>query len=372
MLKPFLVLDRFLSLKRRLAERPGNPSGVLLFSCGGLGDMVLFALVLPRFASLARDGEPVTVLISQAARKMTFLFPPAVDVIAVDFRRLRKSLPYRWKTAQALFEANYRLVVSCDFLRHPDLDEALVAACGAAETIAMEPRSWAKYARRLNRNRNLYTRLWDSGAIHRDKVVRWAGFAGWLTGHDEPPPRLSLPMGNMEQPIPPATPTVVMQPFSALKEKQSPAALFERIIDALPDGYRVVITGGPGDLEGNPDFKGLLDKPNVDFDPSHFEAVVPLLRSAKLVVSVDTALMHLAVAVGAPTLCLASAAYVGEIVPYDPSITPGNVHFMYHSMPCEGCLADCRLPREDGMFPCVARLDGTGIVRKVEELISDN
>jgi ADP-heptose:LPS heptosyltransferase len=132
----------------------------------------------------------------------------------------------------------------------------------------------------------------------------------------------------------------------------------------------VAITGAPGDLEANPEFKMLLDLPDVGFDDSTFAELVPLLRAATLVISVDTALMHLAVAVGAPTLCLASAAFVGEIVPYDPAIAPENIRFLYHSMPCEGCLGDCILPPEDGMFPCVARLDADQIIAEVNEIMS--
>ena len=130
------------------------------------------------------------------------------------------------------------------------------------------------------------------------------------------------------------------------------------------------MTGTKDDLDSNPDFKQLLEMPGVGFDDSTFADLVPLLRSADLVVSVDTALMHLAVAVGAPTLCLASAAFVGEIVPYDPAIRPGNAHFQYYSIPCEGCLGDCILPPEDGMFPCVARLDEDSIIAEVREMMS--
>ena len=99
---------------------------------------------------------------------------------------------------------------------------------------------------------------------------------------------------------------------------------------------------------------------------------MPLLRAARLVVSVDTALMHLAVAVGAPTIGLASAAFVGEIVPYDPAIQPDNVRFIYHSMPCEGCLGDCVLPAENGMFPCVARLEEDQILAAARSMMSDS
>ena len=371
MLKSYRFLDRVHGLKRRLTGRPGEGSGVLLLSSGGLGDLVLFALVLPRLAALARYGETVTVLIRRDARKMAFLFPKGVAVKAVDFARLRATPAYRWGVLDDLYRSNFRLVVSCDFLRHPDLDEALVAACAAAETVAMEPRSWPKYEPRLKRNRALYARLWDSGAVHQDKVVRWARFTDWLTGGEAPPPLVRLAPEVLEPAAALAQPTVVIQPFSALKRKQSPAALYQRIIDALPEGFRVVVTGAPGDMDRNSEYKALIERAGVTFDPSTFEDLVPLLRAARLVVSVDTALMHLAVAVGAPTLCLASAAYVGEIVPYAAAITPTNVHFAYQTMPCEGCLADCHLPAEEGMFPCVARLNGDAVLEKVRELIAD-
>jgi ADP-heptose:LPS heptosyltransferase len=128
---------------------------------------------------------------------------------------------------------------------------------------------------------------------------------------------------------------------------------------------RVRITGAPGDMERNPSFAQLLDPPRVTFDASTFEALVPVLRAARLVVSVDTALLHLAVAVGAPTLGLASAAFVGEIVPYAPEIAPDNAEILYHSMPCEGCLGTCILPAEHGMYPCVARLDWSQVTGRV-------
>jgi ADP-heptose:LPS heptosyltransferase len=130
------------------------------------------------------------------------------------------------------------------------------------------------------------------------------------------------------------------------------------------------MTGAERDLEVNGDYRPLLEMPGVEFDSSGFADLVALLRAATLVISVDTALMHLAVAVGAPTLGLASAAYVGEIVPYDPAIAPDNARFVYHSMPCEGCLGACIHPAEDGMFPCVARLDEGQIISEVREMMS--
>lgn len=370
MFKIHRILDWWLNRNRRQGQRPGAARGVLLISSGGLGDTVLFAHVVDRFLGLAEKGEPVTVLLRSDAMKMAFLMPPGVSTLGVDFGRLRQDLGYRRAITGDLFRAHYRLVVHTDYLRHPDLDEALAIAAQAPETVAMEPRPWRKYDAQLRRNRDFYSRLYDSGDPLQDKVLRWAKFADWLTGAEGPPPVARLPEQRLQPPADTRRPLVVFQPFSAVKGKQSPPALYRRLLGELPAGTRVVMAGTRADLEANAGFKSLLELPGVEFDDSAFADLVPLLRAATLVISVDTALMHLAVAVGAPTLCLASAAFVGEIVPYDPSLAPDNAHFVYHSMPCEGCLGDCILPPEDGMFPCVARLDDNQVMALAREILT--
>ena len=77
-------------------------------------------------------------------------------------------------------------------MRHPDMDEALLAAALAPEAVAMEPRPWRKYDARLGRNRRLYGRLFDSGDPLQDKVVRWSRFADWLSGAEESPPPVAI------------------------------------------------------------------------------------------------------------------------------------------------------------------------------------
>jgi len=370
-IKAHHILDWWWNRRRARTVRPGQASGVLLISSGGLGDTVLFAHVAGRFQALAKGGEEVTVLLRADAIKMAFVLPAGVTAKGVDFKKLRRDMGYRRDVTDDLFNANYRLVVHTDYLRHPDLDEALVAAAHGGEAVAMEPRPWRKYDSWLRQNRRLYGRLFDSGPANLNKVLRWASFADWLSGGKAPTPKAVFPASALP---PPALggPDVIIQPFSAVKRKQPSPALYRRIIEGLPPGTRVAITGTQGDLDSNGDFQSLLDLPGVEFNTATFEDLLGPLRAVKLVISVDTALMHLAVAAGAPTLCLASAAYVGEIVPYPPAMTPDNARFVYHSMDCEGCLGDCIHPPEDGMFPCVAGLDEAEVMRQVNELIGDN
>lgn len=363
-----LVADVLRSFRPRPA-RDGAASGVLLLSSGGLGDTVLFALVLDRFATLARPGEEVAVLLRTDGARMAFLFPPEIRVIRVDYGRLGKDPAYRAQVMDDLYRAHYRLVVSTDFKRHPDLDEALAFACEAPESAAMRARPWAKYRRRLNANAARWGRLVESGPALLDKVVRWSRFASELTGGDRPPPKVALPPERMPAPVALPGPTVIVQPFSAVKEKQSPPALYARIAAALPQGWRMLVAGHPSDLDRNPDYRPLLDLPNVSFEPAPFAELAGIMRGARLVVSVDTACMHLAAALGVPTLCLASAGFVGEIVPYADEIMPGNLKVLYRPMDCQGCLGDCRVPLVNSMFPCVAALDSDAILAEIARMV---
>ncbi len=340
-----------------------------MISAGGLGDTALFSLILPRLVPLA-NGEPVTLVLRNDAAGMGFLFEGLANIVAVDFDRYSKDRRHRRETDDRLFQANYRLALTSDFLRHPKRDEAMLKAAAATETLAMKARSWQKYDRALAENETIFARVFDSGPDHLDKVVRWSNYANWLTGQDDPPPLIVLPPDRLPPAEALARETILLAPFSAVRQKQSPASLYEDLIDLVGSERDIVLTGAPGDLDKNPDFKSLLDRPNVRFDGRRFNEMLPLLRAAKLLVSVDTATMHLGVMAGTPTLCLASAAYVGEIVPYAPEITPPNAHFVHTPMDCEGCLGTCTLPAEDGRFPCVARLDRTAILAKAEKLLS--
>jgi hypothetical protein len=361
------LLDGLLAWQRRLTRRPSPARGLLLVAAGGLGDAVLLAHVWPRFRALAVPGEPVVLILRQDAAKMGFLFGGDV-VRAVDFHRLRRDFLYRRNTFKEIYGLNVRLALSADYFRHPWLDEALLAAAEAPETAAMIARPWPKHQDALDRNRRRFSRTFDSGPRVRDKILRWTDYANWLAGRNDPPPTARLPDAMLPPKADAPRPLVLLQPFSAVTRKQVPPELWRAVIEALPREAEIRITGASGDFAAHPEYRDLLDPPRVRFDDSTFAQLMPSLRAARLVVSVDTALLHLAIALGAPTLGLASAAYVGEIVPYDPAVIPANVRFLYASMPCEGCLGDCPYPPERGMYPCVARLRPEAVAREAAAL----
>ena len=368
-MKLYRIQDKYLAFCHSRKTREKAPEGILLISSGGIGDTVLFSYVVEKFSALAIQNEKITLLCNQGSKKVSFLFPTNIMILNIDFQRLRCDLAYRKSIMNNLFEANFRLVIHTDHLRHPDMDEALARACQAEQAIAMMPRHWGKYSSKLRANLGIYDRLFDSGITKKDKIRRWLDFAAWLNHEEIVPETLKLPETRLPSPTQEPAPLVVIHPYSAVRQKQFPPSLYQSIIKCIPEHYNIVISGTISDRSHNSEFEILGELPNVRFEGTNFYNLARRLRAANLVVSVDTACMHLAVAVGAPTLCLASAAYVGEIVPYDSALTPPNVQFVYKNMDCEGCLGNCHFPPENGMYPCVAQLFETTVLSRVREML---
>ena len=351
-MKPHRLLDPVHWLLDRSRPRADAPSGLLIVSAGGLGDTVLFSQMVERFAHLAEPGEPVTVLLRSDAMAMGFLFPPHMRLEAVDYRLMRQPA-YRRAIFHTLWRAHYRMVIHTDYLRHPDLDEALVMATDAPVKVAMVARHSPKHGPRLQKLGRHYTKLYETPTGSCDKVLRWTAFANSLNNRNDAPPVLHRDVEAAKL----ARPTAILQPFSAVALKQSPVALWQRIIAALPADWDVLVAGHPQDLVANPDYETLLDGKRVRFEAAKFRELAGILAASRMVISVDTACVHLAALVGASTLCLASAAFVGEIMPYDHSIRPANMTVLHAVCAHQGCLGSCSYAPSQGMYPCVADLE---------------
>jgi len=363
MLKFLEIADAFISLQCIWRERSKTPRGMLLLSCGGLGDTILFSHVVERFTQLTIPGESISLLLRHDGAKTSFLIPKSINIFTVDFKRLGESLIYRKKIMNDLYNANYRVVISTDYFRHPNLDEALIKACKAPTTIGMTSRTWAKYQSSLDRNSKYFNILFDSGPPIRDKILRWVDFSNFLTQNVRKPPLAEIQNYHLRTKSIKKSGEIIIHPFSAETAKQSPFSLYKRLVQKLPSEAKVVITGTVDDLRKNTEYNDLLEFHNVEFDSSQFVDIQNRVGSARLVVSVDTAMAHLSIALGTPTLCLASAAYVGEIIPYAAETTPKNAYFYFIPMSCQSCLGSCIFPLEKGMFPCVARLDPDRVIQ---------
>jgi len=357
--------------KRRRTTRPGTASGMLLISSGGLGDTILFSVMVPIFAKLSRAGERIDIVVQNGAEAVQFLYPDDVNLIGLDYRRFIRDTVYRYRFCERLFAAHYRVAVSTDHLRLPTVDDTLIGAADADQAFALTPRSWDKHNAALRRNRRDYTDWIEPSEGMAHRLVRWWELADGLIDGEAP----LLPTVQFDGIKLPAAesheqPYIVLHPFSSERARQHAPATWFRLVDGLAKRYRTVVSAGPGDIDRNPAFRELLAVSGVSLDERGLQDKCALMRGAALVISVDTSVMHLAAGAGARTICLASAAHVVDSIPYDPRIVPDNVTFLYHDMDCRGCLGACIHSLEDGRFPCVQRLNADRVIDAVQAALN--
>lgn len=355
------LLDPVLRFLLRYKSRRKRAEGVLLVSSRGPAEMVFLSAVLSRFMRLGGLDESVTLLCRPDAAGMSFLFPRLLKIRRIEFRRLDE-LDYRWQSFMDLHAQHYRIIVSLDYVREHDQDEALIMAADPAETAGMVPPPYKRnYHQRLDESEQVFDILFDSGPLRQDKILRWSKFADEILDDRQQPALALLP--DSQLPSAESLPdTIVFFPFSGVKQRQIPVEFWRRMAEAVPPHWKILVAGHRNDFDRNPEYMVLMSQPNVTMETSGFDRLASLLMGARLAVGVDTAGLHLAVLLGTSTVCLASAAYAGAGVPYDERVAPDNVQFIYVPMECQGCLGRCKYPLEDGMYKCVAALDTKAVL----------
>ncbi len=363
------LLDPILRLVLRYRKRRRRAEGVLLVSSRGPAEMVFLSAVLSRFMRLAALDENVTLLCRPDAAGMSFLFPRFLKLRRIEFRRLDE-IEYRWKSFAELHAQHYRLIVSLDYVREHDKDEALIITADPAETAGMVPPPYKRnFAKRLVESEKVFDILFDSGPIRQDKILRWSKFADEVLDDRQPPQLALLPDSQLPQ-AEKLPDTVVFFPFSGVTQRMLPAEMWRLMAEAIPPHWQILVAGHRNDFDRHPEYMTLMSRPNVVMETSGFERLASILMGSRLAIGVDTAGMHLAVLLGIPTMCLASAAYVGAGVPYDDRVIPANVQFVYTPMECQGCLGRCKFPLVDGMYQCVADIDTDQVLGHVRDSVA--
>ena len=365
------LVDHFEMWRLRSFFSGEKRGGVLLVSSGGIGDTMLFRLIIERFKSLLNENEKMHLVIRNECRHTIFLYPKNIEIHTIDYSRFQKKLSYRRDVCRYINSLNLRVAVSTDHLRHPLIDDVIIRASHAPKKLAFYPRKWPKYDSLLVRNTKQYNPLVRVSKKMEHRLIRWWHLANNISGERKPVPRVTLPKAVLPPPAHLERDLFVIHPFSAIKERQYSVEIFQSIIEIFPEDCDIAVSCVAEDLDDNPEFKILFTDNRVYADTSSLEKKASCLQSARLVVSIDTSIMHLATLCGAPTICLASSAHVVDSIPYDDRMMPDNVCFLYHDMNCRMCLGQCSLPLEDDRYACISRMDKKEILEKIIISLND-
>lgn len=219
--------------------------------------------------------------------------------------------------------------------------------------------------------RVLMHRLIDKGGEIRDIASEYRYLAQRVTGEAAPPPRLPVGIAKsgsvaaMLKNQGATEPFIALCPFTTRPQKHWMEDYWPRLAQLLvrAGAGPCAVLGGPGDRDAAT--RLVSDMPAGTLNLVGKTAVPELaatIKSARLVIGVDTGLTHIGVATQRPTLAL-----FGSTCPYLQGAESPLI-VMYDDLPCAPCK---RRPSCGGAFTCMRQLTPERVAAAALRLLGD-
>jgi len=285
-----IPLLRVAGALRRRRARPPAPRSIGIVKGYAIGDTVMLSAIV---ADLRRSFPEARVSFFAGRDNVgaARLIDGLDEVVAFDISR-------PWTAVREL--RRRRLDVVLDFGAWPRIEAAVTALAGAGYTVGF---------RTAGQHRHY---CFDAAVEHSDQVHELENYRGLLRALGvEPRAQPAIPCPARGAGVP-DSPYVVLHLWPGGYQswiKEWPAERWVALARTLAGrSYGIVLTGGPGDRERAQAFADACASQGTPAVSTAGELgladVVSLLCASECVVSVNTGIMHLAAAAGAPTVGL--------------------------------------------------------------------
>ena len=160
-----------------------------------------------------------------------------------------------------------------------------------------------------------------------------------------------------------------VNPRDRVPEKRWPADRFAALADRINEqtGRPVWLFGSPGEAELVREVAGRMNRPAVDFSGStSLRSLAGLIRRVALLVTVDSAPMHMALALGVPLVGLFGPTRAAALLPLDQ---PG-VRVIEARQDCSPCYNNEPFPGCTRSTPCMEQIDLEAVYNCCMEILS--
>ena len=360
-----------------------RPDRILLVRLDNIGDFVLWLRSAQEIAhSLHNSGKFVTLVASSPWANWTQELGLFDQVISLDRSRFAYRPLFRLRFQIALRRLGFSVVVVPGYSHDWAQGDAIARVCGAPERIASE--GDPAYGTLLERHvsRSWFTKLLPASRDALMELDRNAEFTAHLLGHlpltsgsDLTAYYSAEGMHGTAQAAGARAPFYVLVPGASEGMKRWPVEHFREIVRRLHER-----TGWQGILCGSADEHALAElvsqgqrAPLLNLTGrTTLPQLTALLAGASVLIANDTAAVHIAAAVGTPTVCVLGGGHVGRFLPYPPHSTPFPVvpEVVIFPMACFGCHWSCIFPLgPDEPAPCVCQVTVEAVWERVTSLL---
>ncbi len=355
-----------------------NNDAILLIRLDLIGDFILWLDSAKTYRKLYPNRK-ITLAVNSACKELAEALPHWDEVISINVHRLRIDYIYRLGVLVNLQQRNFAIAIQPTFSREFVGDLALRAS-GAIERIGYEGDvNNIPIATKANTD-NWYTKLITNNPRNKMELNINAHFVRELGSHDflsdipVIPQKITLaPKLQFDRPY------IVVAPGASWPSKMWPVEHFADLIKRLVSRFdsRIVLCGGQSDQEVCAELKRLVNPITISDITCRttLPELLEVIRNAKIVVTNDSAPVHLAAAVGTPSVCILGGGHFGRFLPYateNQSSSPAPAIVTYE-MDCFNCRWLCKFDIANGQAtPCIANISVLNVYQACCNLLSQD
>lgn len=348
------------SVVQRLFYGPPHGAGttnvsrenVLVLRTDGLGDLILAIPILKHIKKAY--GESRIYLLTRTEWRDLFQRCPYVDdIIPLNVRSYRINIFYRFRFLRLLREKNFGVAIHPAYSREPLSDEIL--CCSRAEQkIGFDGDLTNIGLREKTMNDSYYSRLIRNASFTCSEIERNRHFTEqllgesidsrdfqselWITDTDRAVAQRLLRENQLD---PQADSIVAIFPGASWTGREWDPSSYAEVADRIVAQYRakIVICGAKSDLVAATSVASKMKARSINLaGRTNLCELAAVLKSCSLFIGNETGPLHMAVAVGMPTLCIMGGGHFGRFYPYGD---PSRHRMVYKQMDCYGCNWRC-------------------------------
>jgi ADP-heptose:LPS heptosyltransferase len=324
---------------------------VAIFNMHGGGDLLLSLPCLKRLREeFPADRYALTLFCGPLAMELAALYAPVDHLVAVDRRRLVRSVRYRISMVKMIARGNFAVALQPTFNRMLAVEDALMHATGAEKIFgsAGSPMFSGRMA-------NWLADRWYSGLVQPSPgtMHEFDRYAEFLTGLGWRPPEarmsaLTVPPGPSPMDL---TDFILIIPDASSPLKSWPMGNFEQLAHDLAERTKtpIVFAGAADARRPRDEFIRWREGDFVDLTGrTGIEDFLRLIAAARLIVTNDSGGLHLGVALGRPVVAVAGGGLPQRYHPYPADAGAIQLRVVENRLPCYGCNWRCIYPVASG------------------------
>ena len=384
LLKPFLIFIKSLlfylfdSLALLKAPSPqlNELELVLLIRQDAIGDFILWLDTAKEYRKFFQPKEYKIILIGNElwfdlAKELPFWD----EVLPVNVKAFKTLSFYRWEILRKVRSFGADIAIQPTFSREFYHGDSLVRASNASKKISSVGNMSNRDQFKTILADRWHTDLIPSSPRPLNEIERNAEFfSGFIKKLYLPSyPELQV-SGDYNIRELKRKPFYVLSLGANKKYREWPYKYYAKIAQKIHNktGWLGLICGAKNEFDLGENIKKLCDAPLQNYaGQTTLSELTSLLAKSQILISNETGTVHIANAVGTPTVCILGGGHFGRFAPY-PELS-GQTNLLkvaYHKMPCYGCDWKCVYHiKEEDPAPCISNISVDAVWNEVKLLL---